>query len=159
MGRASARPARHGSFGHLYLRTIMIILASVVATSFAIGLAFSLPSCLRLRATPFSAESVGACASSPHSSDTSPNTDPCSDYCASTRTLHSMRVPSFSLSPDVSFVFPVFALSFSPTYCPHLGSQPRADRRFSTWVRGKSVLLLAFLRACRRGGHSGTCHT
>jgi hypothetical protein len=36
-------------------------------------------------------------------------------------------------------------------------SQPRADRRSSTGVRGESVLLLTFLRACRRG-HSGACH-
>jgi hypothetical protein len=26
------------------------------------------------------------------------------------------------------------------------------------WVRGESVLLLAFLHVCRRGGHGGTCH-
>jgi hypothetical protein len=35
----------------------MTVLASVVATSFIILLLFS-PSCIRLRATPFSAESV-----------------------------------------------------------------------------------------------------
>jgi hypothetical protein len=51
MGCASDQPARHGSFGHLYLHTIMMVLALVVATSFAILLLFSLPSCLRLRAT------------------------------------------------------------------------------------------------------------
>jgi hypothetical protein len=42
MGRAPGRLARHGSFGHLYLRTIMIVIASVVTTSFAILLLFSL---------------------------------------------------------------------------------------------------------------------
>jgi hypothetical protein len=60
MGRASGRHARHRPFGHLYLRTIIIVLASVVASSFAILLLFSLLSCLHLRATPFSAEGVEA---------------------------------------------------------------------------------------------------
>jgi hypothetical protein len=48
--------------------------------------------------------------------------------------------------------------SFSSTYYPRPWSQPRADRRSSMRVRGESVLLLAFLRACRRGGHGGICH-
>jgi hypothetical protein len=48
----------------------MKVLASVVATSFAILFLFSLPSCLLLHATPISVESVGAGASSPYSSDT-----------------------------------------------------------------------------------------
>jgi hypothetical protein len=38
-----------------------MVLASVATTSFDILLLFSLPSCLHLRATPFSAEGVGAC--------------------------------------------------------------------------------------------------
>jgi hypothetical protein len=50
MGRASGRFARHDPFSHLYLCTIMIVLASVATTSFAILLLFSLPSCLHLRA-------------------------------------------------------------------------------------------------------------
>ncbi|PWZ29638.1 hypothetical protein Zm00014a_024105 [Zea mays] len=41
MGCASVRLARHGLFGHLYLRTIIMVLASVATTSFAIIL-FSL---------------------------------------------------------------------------------------------------------------------
>jgi hypothetical protein len=53
-------------------------------------------SCLHLRATPFLAEGVGACASSPYSFDTSHDTDSHSVYCTSTRTFHIMRVPSFS---------------------------------------------------------------
>jgi hypothetical protein len=114
MGRASGRPTKHGSFGHLYLHIIMMVLDSIVATSFAILLLFSLSSCLRLRATLFSAEGVGACASSPYSSDTSPDTDRRSGYCTSTRTFHSMRAPSFSSSSDVSFAFPTFALFFLP---------------------------------------------
>jgi hypothetical protein len=118
MGRASARPVRHDPFGHLYLRTIMLVLASVAATSFVILLLFSLTSCLRLRATPFSAEGVGVGASSPYSSNTSPNTNPRSGYSTSTRTFHSMRAPSFSPSSDVPFVFQAFALFFLPNLLP-----------------------------------------
>jgi hypothetical protein len=125
MGRASGWLARHGSFGHLYIRTIMMVLASVVTTSFGILLLFSLLSCLHLRATPFSAEGVGAGASSPYYSDTNPDSDSRSGYCPSTRTFHNIRAPSFSPSP----------CSSSPTYCLHPRSQPRADRRSSTRVR------------------------
>jgi hypothetical protein len=85
MGRASSRLARHNPFGHLYLHTIMMVFASVATTSFVIILLFSLPSCLHLRATPFLAEGVGACVSSPYSPDTIPNTDSRSGYCTSTR--------------------------------------------------------------------------
>jgi hypothetical protein len=65
--------------------------------------------------TPFSAEGV---ASSPYSSDTSPDTDSRSGYCTSTRTFHIMRTPSFSSSLDVPFDFPVFALFFHPNLLP-----------------------------------------
>jgi hypothetical protein len=51
MGRALGRPTIHSLFGHLYIRTIIMVLASVAATSFTILLIFSLPSCLLLRAT------------------------------------------------------------------------------------------------------------
>jgi hypothetical protein len=114
MGRASSRLARHSPFGHLYLRTIMMVLNSVATTSFSILFLLSLPSCLHLHATPFSAKGVGAGASSLYSSDTSPDTDSCSGYCTSTRTFHIMRVPSFSPSSDVPFVFLAFALFFHP---------------------------------------------
>jgi hypothetical protein len=117
MGCASGRLARHDSFGHLYLHTIMMVLVSVATTSFAI-LLLSLPSCLHLRATPFSAEGVGAGVSSSYSSDTSPDTDSRSGYCTSTRTFHIMRAPSFSPSSYVPFVFPVFALFFLPNLLP-----------------------------------------
>ena len=103
-----------------YLRTIMMVLALVAAT-LSPSCFFSLSphaSCLRLRATPFLAEGVGAGASSPYSSDTSPDTDPRSGYCTSTRTFHSLRAPSFSLSSDISFVFPAFALFFRPNLLP-----------------------------------------
>jgi hypothetical protein len=42
MGYASDQPAKHGPFGHLYLHTIMMVLASIIATSFVILLLFSL---------------------------------------------------------------------------------------------------------------------
>jgi hypothetical protein len=132
----------------------MIVLDSVVATSFVILLLFSLPSCLRLRATPFSAEGVEADASSPYSSDTSPYTDPRSGYCTSMRTFHSMRAPLFSPLSEVSLVFLAFAMFFLPNLLPRPRLQPRADRRSSTRIWGVSVLLLAFLRACCRGGHN-----
>jgi hypothetical protein len=101
MGRASGQPVRHDPFGHLYLRTIMMVLASVAATSFTNLLLFSLPSCLCLRATPFSVEGVRPGISSPYSSNISPDTAPCSGYCTSTGRFHSMRAPSFSPSSDV----------------------------------------------------------
>jgi hypothetical protein len=118
MGCVSGRLASHNSFSHLYLRTIMMVLASVATTSFAILLLFSLTSCLHLRATPFSTEGVGVGACSPYSSDTSPDTDSCSGYCTSTRTFHIMRTPSFSSSSDVLFVFPAFALFLHPNLLP-----------------------------------------
>jgi hypothetical protein len=95
-----------------------MVLASVAATSFAFLLLSSLPSLLQLCATPFSVEGMGAGASSPYSSNTSPNTDPRSGYCTSTRTFHTMRAPSFSPSLDVPFVFPAFALFFVPNLLP-----------------------------------------
>jgi hypothetical protein len=158
MSRASSRLARHGSFGHLYLCTIMMVLASVATTSFVILLLFSLPSCLHLRVTPFSAEGVGVCASSPYSSDTSPDTDSRSGYCTSIKTFHIMRAPSFSPSSDVPLVFRPSPCSYSPTCCPRPRSQSRANRRSSTRVRRESVMLLAFLRMCRREVHGGICH-
>jgi hypothetical protein len=108
MGRASSRLARHGPFGHIYLRTIMMVILVL----------FSLSSCLHLRSTTFSAESVGACASSPYLSDISPDIDSCSGYCTPTITFHIMRAPSFSPSSDVPFLFPAFAMFFIPILLP-----------------------------------------
>jgi hypothetical protein len=158
MGRASDRLTKHGPSSHLYLRTIMIVLASVATTSFIILLLLSLPSCLHLRTNPFSAESIGACASSPYSFDTSLDTNSHSGYCTSMRTFRIMRAPSFSPSSDVPSSSQPSPCSSSPTCCPRPRSQSRADRRSSTRVRGESVMLLAFLRACCRGGHGGACH-
>jgi hypothetical protein len=101
---------------------------------------------------------VGAGTSSSYSSDTSPNTDPCSGCCTSMRVFHSMHTLSFSPSSDVPFVFPAFALFFLPNMLP-LPTVTAASR--PTLVdagTGESVLLLSFLRACRRGGHDGACH-
>jgi hypothetical protein len=158
MGRASGRLARHDSFGHLYLHTIMMVLASVATTSFAILLLFSLPSCLHLRATPILDRGCRSRRLSPYSPDISPGIDSRSGYCTSTRTFYIMRAPSFPPPSDVPFVFRAFALFFHPTCCPRPWSQPRADRHMSTWVQGESVILLAFLCACRRGGHGGDYH-
>ena len=96
----------------------MMFLDSVDTTSFVILLLFSHPSCLHLRATTFSAEGVGACASSPYSSNTSPDTDSRSGYYTSTMTFHIMRALSFSPSSDVPFVFLAFALFFLPNLLP-----------------------------------------
>jgi hypothetical protein len=96
----------------------MMVIALVVTTSFTILLLFSLPSCLHLRTTPFSAEGVRAGASSPYLSNTSPDTDSRSGYCMSTRTFHIMPAPSFSPSSDVLFVFPTFVLFFLPNLLP-----------------------------------------
>jgi hypothetical protein len=159
MGRAPGRPARHCPFGHLYLHTIMMVLASVATTSFAILLLFSLPSCLCLHATPFSIEGMGAGASSPYSSDTSPDTDPRSGYCTSMRTFHSICAPSFSSLSDVLFVFSAFALFFLPNLLPPPTVAATSRPTLVDTGTSDSILLLALLRACRRGGHGGIYHT
>jgi hypothetical protein len=158
MGRTSGRLARHDSFGHLYLRTIMMVLALVAPTSFVILLIFSLPSCLHLRATPFSAEGVGACTSSSYSSDTSFDIDSRSGYCKSTRTFHIMRAPSFSPSSDVPFIFPAFVLFFLPNLLPP-PTVAAASRQMLVDTGTKRVGHAPGLsRACRRGGHDSACH-
>jgi hypothetical protein len=124
----------------------MMVLASVVVTSLAILLLFSLPSCLHLRATPFSEEGVGVGASSSYSSDTSPDTDPRSGYCTSMRTFHSMRAPLFSTSSDVPFVFPAFVVFFLPNLLPPSMVAAVSRPTLVDAGIGKSVLLMAFLR-------------
>jgi hypothetical protein len=97
----------------------------------------------------FSTEGVRAGASSPYLSDTSPDIDPRSGYCTSTRVFNSIHAPSFSPSSDVPFVFPAFALFFLPNLLS-LPTVAAASR--PTLVdagTSESVLLLAFLRACR----------
>jgi hypothetical protein len=136
-----------------------MVLASVVATSFVILFLFSLLSCLHLRATPFSVEGVGADASSLYSSNTSPDIDPRSGYCTSTRTFHSMHTPSFLSSSDVPFVFPAFTLFFLPNLLPPPTVAAASRPTLIDVGTSKSVLLLAFLLMCCRGGHGGACHT
>ncbi|PWZ14439.1 hypothetical protein Zm00014a_017394 [Zea mays] len=135
----------------------MLVLASVAATLFAILLLLSAP-CLCLRTTPFSAEGVGVGASSPYSSDTSPNIDSCSGYCMSTRMFHSMRAPSFSPSLNVPFVMSSFALFFLSNLLPPPTVAATSRPTLVDVGTGESVLLLAFRHACRRGGHGGACH-
>jgi hypothetical protein len=137
----------------------MMVLASVAATSFAILLLFSLPSCPRLRATPFSTEGVRACAFSPYSSDTSLDNDPHNCYCTSARMFHIMRAPSFSPSSDVPFVFPAFALFFLPNLLPPPTVAAASRLTLVDAGMDESVLLLDFLRAYSRGGHGGACLT
>jgi hypothetical protein len=93
-----ASPSDMTHFGHLYLRTIMMIIVSVVATSFAIMLLFSFPSYLRLHATPFSAEGVGAGASSPCLSDT----DLRSSYLWGTIIRGTLKAPVSQLVTPIS---------------------------------------------------------
>jgi hypothetical protein len=124
MVRASGRPTRRGPFGHLYLSTIMMVLASVTAISFTILLLFSLPSCLRLchpiigkergsrRLLPVSAKSVAI--ARPRERFTA---------CAHHR-FHRHRTSRSSSRSS--------PCSSSPTCCPRPWSQPRADRRSST---------------------------
>jgi hypothetical protein len=106
----------------------MMVLALVATTLFAILFLFSLLSCLHLRATSFLTEGVGASASSPYSSDTSPDTDSRSGYCTSMRTFHIMRATSFLSSSDVLFVFPAFVRFFHPNLLPRPRFESRADR-------------------------------
>jgi hypothetical protein len=94
------------------IKSVMPRAGQADTTNFAILLLFSLPSCLHLRATPFSMEGVGEGASSPYSSDTSPDTDSHSGYCMSMWTFHIMRASSFSPLSDVPFIFPAFMLFF-----------------------------------------------
>jgi hypothetical protein len=149
MGRAPDQPARYGQFDHLYLRTIMMVLASVVATLFIILLLFSFPSCLRLHAT-HSQRGHGSRCLLPYSSDTSPDIDPCSGYYTSTRVFHSMHAPTHHrfctrwTSRSSSRPSPCFS---SPTCCTCPRSQPRADRRSFMRIRAsRSCSWLFFVR-------------
>jgi hypothetical protein len=135
-----------------------MVIASVATTSFVILLIFFLPSCLHLRATPFSAEGVRAGASYSYSSDTSPDTDSRSGYCTSTMTFHIMCAPSFSPSSDVLFVFSAFALFFLPKLLPSPTIVAASRPTLVDAGTRRVVMLLAFLCECRRGGHGGACH-
>jgi hypothetical protein len=135
MGRTLDQLARHDPFGYLYLHTIMMVLVSVAATSFVILFIFSLPSCLRLRAT-HSRQRAWEQAPPPHIRPTPAPTPTravaiarprgCFTACTHHRFCHR-RMSSSSSRPS--------PYSSSPTCCPCLRSQPRADRCSSTRVR------------------------
>jgi hypothetical protein len=96
----------------------MLVIASV-AVARSPSYFFSLSPHDSASTPPHSRQRAWEQAPSPqYSSDTSPDTDMGSGYCASTRTFHSMRAPSFSPSSEVSFVFPAFALFFLPNLLP-----------------------------------------
>jgi hypothetical protein len=147
MGRAPDQSARHDPFGHLYLCTIMMVLASVAATSFVILLLFSLPSCLRLCATHSQhraweqAPSPRICptlASKPTRAAAIARPRGCFIACTHHRFCHH-RTSHSSSRPSLC--------SSSPTCCPCPRSQPRADRRSSTRVRAsRSCSWLFFVR-------------
>ena len=86
---------------------------------------------------------VGACASSPYSCETSSDIDSRSGYCTSTRTFHIMCAHCFHRRRTFHSSSRPPSCSSSPTYCPRLWWQPRADRRSSTRVRCESVILLS----------------
>jgi 4-coumarate--CoA ligase len=85
----------------------------------------------------------------PSPSDSSPDMDPRSGYCASTRTFYSLRAapPSPPPPPDAPLSFPAFALSFLPTPLP----SPLAASRpaLVDAGTGESVPLPAFLSRLR----------
>jgi hypothetical protein len=115
MGRVSGRLARHGSFGHSYLLTIMMVLASVVTTSFAILLLFSLSPHASTSAPP---HILGRGRRSRRLLHVFVRHRLAQWLCTSTRIFHIIRAPSFSPSSDVSFVFPAFPLFFHPNQLP-----------------------------------------
>jgi hypothetical protein len=138
-GRVSTTGRGYGPsivpFGHLYLHTIMMVLASVVTTSFVIQLLFSLlmpppprhpilgrgyrSRCLlpRIRPTPALTPTRAVAIARPRGRFTS---------CAHHR-FRRRRTSRSSSRPS--------PCSFSPTCCPRPRSQPRADRRSSTRYR------------------------
>jgi hypothetical protein len=148
MGRALDQPATHDPFGHLYLHTIMMVLASVAATSFVIMLLFSIPSFLRLRAT-HSRQRAWEQAPPPRIRPTLAPTPThamaiahprgCFTACTHHRFLRRRTSRSSSRPlPCSSFL----------TCCPCPRSQPWANRRSSTRVRAsRSCSCLFFVRA------------
>jgi hypothetical protein len=69
-----------------------------------------------------------------------------------------MRAPSFSPSSDIPFVFLAFVLFFLPNLLPLPTVAAVIRPTLVDAGTGESVLLLAFLRVCRRGGHGGSYH-
>jgi hypothetical protein len=124
MGRASGPPTRHDPYGHLYLHTIMIVLASVAATSFAILLLFSLFSC-PASTPPHSRQRASEQAPPPRIRPTPTRAlaiaRPRGRFTACAH--HRFRCSRTSRSSSWSS-----PCSSSPTCCPRPRSQPQADR-------------------------------
>jgi hypothetical protein len=119
---------------------------------------FSLSSPASASAPPHSRHRVCEQAPPPVFVRHQPRHRPCSGYCTSMRTFHNMLAPSFPPSSDVPFVFPAFALFFLPNLLPPPTIVAVSRPTLVDAGTVKSVLLLAFLRLCHRGGHSGACH-
>jgi hypothetical protein len=79
---------------------------------------FSLSPHASASAPPHSRQRAWEQASLPRIRPTPAPIVPRSGYCTSTRTFHSMCVPSFSPSSNVPFVFPAFVLFFLPNLLP-----------------------------------------
>jgi hypothetical protein len=105
---------------------------------------FSLPSCLRLHATPILGRGRGTRRLLSIFVRHQPDTDPRSSYCTSTRTFHSIRAPSFSPSSDVPFVFLAFALFFLPNLLPPPTVAAASRRCLSTRVRASRSCFYPF---------------
>jgi hypothetical protein len=148
----------HGPFGHLYLRMIMMVLASVVATSFAILLLFSplMPPPLR---HPIFGRGHGSRRLLPVFVRHQPRHRPAQWL------LHVHEDVSQHVCTIVFAVIGrlIRLLGLRPVLPPQpatpahgRGHEPMDAHRRG--YGGESVLLLAFLRACSRGGHGGAHH-
>jgi hypothetical protein len=63
-----------------------------------------------------------------------------------------------SPSSDIPFVFSVFALFFLTNLLPPSMVAVASRPMLVDAGTGESILLVAFLCACRQGGHGGACH-
>jgi hypothetical protein len=161
MGRVLNQPVRHGPFDHLYLCTVMMILASVVATSFVILLLFSLPSCLRGSASTPPILGRGC--------ESKRLLPVFARYQSRHRPMQWLLHVHEGVSQHARTLFfavvgrPVRLPVLRPVLPPNLLPLPTVTVTSRPTLvdvdTGESVLLLAFLRACRRGGHDDACHT
>jgi hypothetical protein len=117
MGRASGRLSKHDPFGHPYLHAIMVVLASVAATSFAIPPSFlSLLMSLPLR-HPILDRGRGSRRLLPVFVRHQPRHRPARLLHVHEDVSQHVRTIVF-VSSDVPFVFPTFALFFLPNLLP-----------------------------------------
>jgi hypothetical protein len=116
-------------------------------TSFAIFF-LSLPSCLHIHATPFSAEGVGADTSSPIRPTPAPTSTHTVVIARSRERFTACTTNRFYRRWTSRSSSRPSPCSSSPTCCPHPQSQPRASRRSLTWVRAsRSCSWPFFVRA------------